>query len=78
MPEAMTNGLPVLARGLAEGLDHPAVGIGGAGEVAGEGEIVLEREMDDAIGRRGGVAQGAEVVERPQADPGPRRLQGLG
>jgi len=42
--------------------------VGGSGEVAAEGDVVLEREVDDPVRRNGGVAQGVEVVERPQAD----------
>jgi hypothetical protein len=52
----------------AQGLDCSAVGVGGSGEVAAEGDVVLEREVDDPVRRNGGVAQGVEVVERPQAD----------
>ena len=70
--------LACAGQGLAEGLDRRAVGGGGAGEVAGEGDVVLEREVDDAVGGGGGLAQGAEVVERPPVDPGPRGPQGLG
>ena len=66
------------SQGLAEGLDRRAVGTGGTGEIAGEGDVVLEREVNDAVGGGGGLAKGAEVVERPPADPGPRGLQGLG
>lgn len=50
--------------GLAERLDGRAVGGGGSGEVAAEGDVVLEGEVDDAVGRFGGVAQDVEVVER--------------
>ena len=60
---------------LAEGLDGAAVSVGGALEVAGEGDVVLEREVDNPVGGGGGLAQAAEVVERPPADPGPRGLQ---
>jgi AcrR family transcriptional regulator len=40
--------------------------------------VVLEREVDDAVGRGGGLAQGAEVVQRSRPDPSSRGLQGLG
>ena len=63
---------------LAERVDGCAVGVGGAGEVAGEGDVVLELEVDDAVGRGGGLAQRAEVVERPRARLGSLSLKGLG
>ena len=44
---------------------------------APEGDVVLETEMDDPVGRRSGVAQGGEVVERSQADLDPSGRQCL-
>jgi hypothetical protein len=49
---------------VTERLDCLAVGGGSAGEVAAEREVVLEREVDHAVGGGGGVAQGVEVVDR--------------
>ncbi len=54
----MTNGFSSTGEGLAEGLDRPAGGVGGPGDVARKGNVLLERQMDDAVGRGGGVAQG--------------------
>ena len=58
---------------LAEGLDGAAVGVGGALEVPGEGEVVLEREVDHAIRRGRGAPQAVEIVERAAHAPAPRR-----
>src|ERR1019366_5175635 len=40
-----------------------AVRIGGALEVPGEGEVVLEREVDHAVRRGSCIPQAAEVIE---------------
>ena len=39
---------------------------------------VLEREVDDPVGRGGGVAESAEVVERSRQHPGSLGLESLG
>ncbi len=70
--------LAAAGKGLAEGLDGCAVGAGGAGEIPGEGDVMLEREVDDAVGRARGVAEDVEVVERSRAHFGARGPQGLG
>ena len=62
-PEAMTSGRSEPSRAAPSGGDRRAVGGGGGGKVARERLLVLEREVDDAVGRRGGVAQDVEVVE---------------
>ena len=49
----------------AERLDGGSFGPAGAGVV---GEVVLEREVDDAIGGRGARAQAVEVVEAATVD----------
>ena len=63
---------------LAEGLDGAAVRIGRALEVAGEGDVVLEREVDHAVrgGRR--VPQDVEVIEGAALHLGPGRGEGRG
>ena len=63
---------------LAEDLDGPAVRVGGALEVAGEGDVVLEGEVDHAVrgGRR--VPQDVEVVKGAALHLRPGRGQGLG
>ncbi len=48
---------------LAEGLDGAAIRVGSALEVPGEGDVVLEREVDHAVRRGGRVPQAVEVVE---------------
>jgi hypothetical protein len=48
---------------LAERLDGAAIRVGGALEVPGEGDVVLEGEVDDAVGRGRGIPQAVEVVE---------------
>ncbi len=47
----------------AERLDSTAIRVGGALEVPGEGEVVLEREVDHAIRRCGCAPQAVEVVK---------------
>ncbi len=42
----------------------------GAGEVAGEGDVVLERQVDHAVRGGGGIAQDVEVVEAASAHLG--------
>jgi hypothetical protein len=64
--------------GFAEGLDCSAVSGGGSGEVAAEGDVVLEREMDDPVRQSGGVSQDVKVVERSETDLGAYGVQGLG
>ena len=49
---------------LAERLDRAAVGVGRALEVARERDVVLERQVDHAVGRAGCLAQCVEIVER--------------
>ena len=49
---------------LAEDLDGAAVRVGGALEVAREGDVVLEREVDHAVGRGRARPQAVEIVER--------------
>ena len=77
-PEAMTSGRSEPSSAEPRTLDGGAVGGGGGGEVARERLLVLEREVDDAVGRRGGVAQDVEVVEGSADDLRARRLQGVG
>jgi hypothetical protein len=57
-------------QGGAERLDRGAVGGDRAGEVAGEGEVVLEGGVDDGVGAGRGGAQRVEVVERATHDLG--------
>ena len=58
---------------LAEGLDGAAVRIGSALEVAREGEVVLEREVDHAVRRGRRVPQAVEVVKGAALHLAPRR-----
>lgn len=51
-----------LERG-AERLDGAAIRIGSGREAAREGLVVLEREMDDPVGRRGAGMQALQVVD---------------
>jgi hypothetical protein len=70
---------PVAARERrAERLDGPAVRAGRRPEVAREGDVVLEGEVDDAVGRRGGGAQAFDVVEAAAVDLGAGRGDRLG
>src|ERR1035441_6588098 len=48
---------------LPERLDGTAIGIGSVLEAARESDVVLEREVDHAIGFDSGTAQAVEVVE---------------
>jgi hypothetical protein len=70
-----------LERG-AERLGRAAIGGGSGREAARECLLVLERQVDDAVGRRGGGAQLVEVVERPAerlgAGRGERGGRGVG
>ena len=62
----------------AERLDGAAVRVGGGLEVAGEGDVVLEGEVDDPVGRGGGGAQALEVVEAAAVDLGAGRGERVG
>lgn len=53
---------------VAEGFDGAAIGVGSALEVAGERGLVLEGEVDDAVGVGGCAAQGIGIVEAAALD----------
>ncbi len=74
----MTNGLPLPAKASPKASMARRSAAGGAGEVAGKGNVVLERQVDDAVRRSGGLAQGVEVVERAGAGLDTRGLEGRG
>ena len=61
----------------AERLDGATIGVGGGLEVPREGLVVLEREVDDPVGRAGGGTQGLEVVEGAALRLGARRGEGI-
>src|ERR1017187_1703155 len=63
---------------VAEGLDGAAVRIGGALEVTGEGEVVLEREVDHTIRRGRRIPQAAGVIKCAAVHLGPGRGEGSG
>ena len=63
-----------LQRG-AERLDGMAVGVRRGLEVPREGDVVLEREVDDAVGARRARAQDVEVVDAAAEHLTARRLQ---
>jgi hypothetical protein len=48
---------------VAHGLDGAAIRVGGALEIACEGEVVLEREMNHAIRAGSCAAQALEIVK---------------
>lgn len=62
--------------GVAEGLDGTAIRVGGALEVAAEGDVVLEREVDHAVRRGSRVPQAVEVVDRAALHLDARRGEG--
>ena len=64
-----------LERG-AHRLDRPQVRVYGAGEVARVLLLVLEREMDDAVGLADRRAQAVEVVQVAPSHVGAERLHG--
>ena len=78
MPEVVTSGLSDPIKRLAHGGDRLEVGVDGALEVAAGHPVVLEGEVDDAVGVAGGLAQNVEVVERPALDRAARRFDGCG
>jgi hypothetical protein len=53
--------------GFAGSVDRPAIGV----VAAGERDVVLEREVDGAVGGHGGVAQGVELVSDPERASAP-------
>jgi hypothetical protein len=52
---------------VAERLNRAPVRVGGVLEPAGEGDVVLEREMDHTVRLGGGAAQHVEVVQTATA-----------
>jgi hypothetical protein len=48
---------------LTDGLDGAAISIGCALEIPCEGEVMLEREMDDAVRRGGCAPHDSEVID---------------
>ena len=63
---------------LAERLDRAAIGVGGALEVTREGELVLERQVDHAVGGCGPASQAVEIVERAAVHLCPGRGECIG
>ena len=63
MPEASTKGRSDAGQGGAHGLDGPPVGGTGGGEVAAEGDLVLEGQVDDAVGIGRRLGQAVGIVE---------------
>ena len=62
----------------AERLDGAAIGVGGALEVRRERDVVVEREVDDAVRRGRAGAQAVEVVEGAAMHLGPGGGEGGG
>jgi hypothetical protein len=58
---------------LAERRDGPAIRFGGVLEAPGERDVVLERQVDYAVRRGGGVPQAVQVVQVAAAYPRPGR-----
>ena len=78
MPPVDTKGLSVPIRVSPIALGGGHVGVDRAHEVAGPHRLVLEGEMDDAVGLSGGGRQTVEVVEIAAADLGAHGGNGLG
>jgi hypothetical protein len=65
-------------QGLADRLDRAPVGDGRAFEVPREREVVLERQVDDRVGRGGRTTQRVEIVESAVLHLGTRGAQRRG
>ena len=63
---------------LAECLDGAAIRVGGALEVPRESDVVLEREVDHAVGRGSCIPQAVEVIERAEMHLCPGGSEGSG
>ena len=66
-----------VGQGRAHGLHGPPVGGRGGGEVAAEGDLVLEGQVDHAVGVRRRLGQTVRVVEVASLDDGAGRFQPL-
>ena len=66
-----------LSQGHAHGLHCPPVGRGSGGEVAAEGHVVLEREVDHPVGVGRRLGQPVGVVEVAPLHDGAGRFQRL-
>ncbi len=64
-------------QGRAHGLDGPPVGRRGGGEVAAEGHLVLEGQVDHPVGVGGRLGQAVGVVDVAPLHGGAGRLQPL-
>ena len=67
-----------VGQGGAHGLHGPPVGGPGGGEVAAEGHLVLEGQVDDPVGVGGRLGQALGVVEVAPLDGGAGGFQPLG
>ena len=74
----VTNGLPVPSSAEASALVAAKSAATAAGEVAGPHQVVLEGEVDDAVGRPGGLAQPVEIVQVAAPDLGASGRERLG
>ena len=77
MPAGRHEGLVGADQGLADRLGGRHVGGDRAHEVAGAHRLVLEGEVDHAVGLGGGRAQAVEVVEIAATNLGAERGDGL-
>ena len=67
-----------VGQGRAHGLHGPPVGRRGGGEVAAEGHLVLEGQVDHPVGVGRRLGQAVGVVEVAPLDDGAGRFQPLG
>ena len=75
VPEVLTNGLSESSSAAPIACWARMSARHGAGEVTGAHRVVLVREMDDAVGGRGGLLEARDVVEIPATDLGAGRLE---
>jgi hypothetical protein len=64
-----------VGQGRAHGLHGPPVGRRGGGEVAAEGHLVLERQVDHPVGVGGRLGQAVGVVDVAPLNDGAGRFQ---
>jgi len=57
-------------------VDDSQIGFGGLGEFAGVGQLVLEGEMDHAIGIGSRIAEAIKIIERSSSNLDARGVQG--